>query len=147
MFVICGKVMNDSAIYNELLEIAEQLHVNLKFLGFRSDVPEILKCADVFVLPSLREGLCFAGVEALASGIPVVGSNVKGVKDFIVDGETGYLSDPYDADMFAKKIELASSRGQRKKMESKCIEKAEEFSATVSHGQMSAIYEEVLNIR
>lgn len=147
VFVICGKVMNDSAIYNELLEIAEQLHVNLKFLGFRSDVPEILKCADVFVLPSLREGLCFAGVEALASGIPVVGSNVKGVKDFIVDGETGYLSDPYDADMFAKKIELASSRGQRKKMESKCIEKAEEFSATVSHGQMSAIYEEVLNIR
>ena len=60
VFVICGKVMNDSAIYNELLEIAEQLHVNLKFLGFRSDVPEILKCADVFVLPSLREGLCFS---------------------------------------------------------------------------------------
>ena len=99
------------------------------------------------MLPSLREGLCFAGVEALASGIPVVGSNVKGVKDFIVDGETGYLSDPYDADMFAKKIELASSREQRKKMESKCIEKAEEFSTTVSHRQMSAIYEDVLNIR
>lgn len=146
VFVICGKVMTDSAIYNELLEMAEHLHVNLKFLGFRPDVPKILKCADVFVLPSLREGLCFAGVEALASGIPVVGSNVKGIKDFIVEGETGYLSNPYDADMFARKIKLASDYEQRKKMENKCIEKAEEFSASVSHGQMMAIYKEILGI-
>lgn len=147
VFVICGKVMNDGTIYNELVKMAKQLHVNLKFLGFRSDIPEILKCADVFVLPSLREGLCFAGVEALASGIPVVGSNVKGVKDFIIDGKTGYLSAPCDADMFAQKIELASSYEQRKKMENNCIEKAEEFSASVSHRQMRSIYEEILNIR
>ena len=120
--------------------------MNLKFLGFRLDVPEILKCADVFVLPSLREGLCFAGVEALASGIPVVGSNVKGIKDFIVEGETGYLSNPYDADMFAQKIELASNCERRKKMEKKCIEKAEEFSASVSHEQMMTIYKEILGI-
>lgn len=147
VFVICGKVMTESTIYNELVIAAERLHVNINFLGFRSDIPEILKCADVFVLPSLREGLCFAGVEALASGIPVVGSNVKGVKDFIVDGETGYLSEPHDAETFAKKIELALNCEQRKVMERKCVEKAEEFSAAVSHGQMEAIYREVLNLR
>lgn len=146
VFVICGKVMTDNVTYNELLEMVGRLHVNLKFLGFRLDVPEILKCADVFVLPSLREGLCFAGVEALASGIPVVGSNVKGIKDFIVEGETGYLSNPYDADMFAQKIELASNCERRKKMEKKCIEKAEEFSASVSHEQMMTIYKEILGI-
>lgn len=147
VFVICGKVMTESIIYNELIEAAKRLQVNVLFLGFRSDIPEILKCADVFVLPSLREGLCFAGVEALASGIPVVGSNVKGIKDFIVEGETGYLSDPLDAETFAIKIKLASNYEQRKLMERKCVEKAEEFSVAVSHTQMEAIYREVLNLR
>lgn len=144
VFTICGKTMADNETYNEILELAENLGVRVKFLGFRSDIPAILKCADVFVLPSLREGLCFAGVEALASGIPVVGSNVKGIKDFIDEGKTGYLCEPYNSEQFAEKISDLVCQNLRGKMSNDCINKAEEFSYEVTHRQMISIYKSIL---
>lgn len=93
------------------------------FLGFRKDIPEINRCADIAVLPSLREGLGLAGIEALASGVPVVGSNVQGIKDYVIDGKTGYLCSPRDADAFADKIQLLSDKEARFSMRKACVEK------------------------
>ena len=61
------------------------------FVGFRSDLPDYLSAADVFVHVPVREGLGVAVIEALAAGLPVVASRTGGIPDLIADGETGLL--------------------------------------------------------
>jgi len=89
------------------------------FTGFRTDVADVLRAADVFVLPSLLEGLPNTALEAMASGLPVVASHVDGVPELVADGETGLLVPPGDADRLADAIghflgapELARAMGQ-----------------------------------
>lgn len=144
VFLICGKVMTQSGIYEKLTRLSEEKEVRTIFLGFRSDIPEINHCADIAVLPSLREGLGLAGIEALASGIPVVGSNIQGIRDYVIDGKTGYLCAPTDATAFANAISKLSAKDAREEMAANCIEKAEEFRQEVSFRQMYEIYHTVL---
>ena len=145
IFLICGKAMSNLGTYDFLKKYAVEKNVRVIFLGFRKDIPEINRCADIAVLPSLREGLGLAGIEALASGVPVVGSDVQGIKDYVVDGETGYLCAPTDADAFAEKIKLLSDREVRSSMQKACVEKAEEFRLEISHQQMTDIYKNLLD--
>jgi glycosyltransferase involved in cell wall biosynthesis len=81
------------------------LEHHVRFLGHRKDVPEILAALDVFVLSSNFEGMCFAVAEALAVGVPVVATDVGGVSQSVVDGETGLLVPPRDATALADAIE------------------------------------------
>jgi glycosyltransferase involved in cell wall biosynthesis len=74
------------------LGIADRLH----FLGWRQDVPDLLRAADVVVMPSTAEGLPLAVLEAMASGKAVVATPVGGVAEAIVDGESGLLVHPGD---------------------------------------------------
>jgi glycosyltransferase involved in cell wall biosynthesis len=62
----------------------------IKILGWRNDVPVLLQVMDVFVLPSRWEGLSLAILEAMASGLPVVASDIPGNTDLVDDGVTGY---------------------------------------------------------
>jgi glycosyltransferase involved in cell wall biosynthesis len=63
-----------------------------------------LSAFDVFVMPSLFEGLCMAVLEALAAGVPVVATPVGGIPSSVVDGETGTLVPPRDARALAESI-------------------------------------------
>lgn len=67
----------------ELLNVAKEYHVEqrVRLLGFRTDIPELLHAMDLFVLPSLQEGLPVALMEALASGIPCLASRIRGSVD------------------------------------------------------------------
>ena len=105
IFVICGTAVVNSTIEEELKETASRLGVRIFLAGHRLDIPEINACADVAVIPSVREGFGMTGVEALASGVPVVGSDVQGIREYVIPGKTGYLCDPYDAHQFAEAIE------------------------------------------
>lgn len=67
---------------------------HIEFLGNREDVPSLLACGDFFVLPSLWEGLPMALIEAMASGLPIVATDVSGSRQVMVDGETGLLVPP-----------------------------------------------------
>ena len=62
-----------------------------EFTGARDDVPELLAGFDVFAFPSRFEGLCLAVIEAQAAGVPVVATPVGGIRETVVDGETGLL--------------------------------------------------------
>ena len=73
-----------------------QLERHLRFLGFCDDVPSLLKATDVFILPSLWEGMPNAVLEAMAAGVPVVATRVEGTVDVIEDGRTGVLVMPRD---------------------------------------------------
>jgi glycosyltransferase EpsD len=82
------------------LDVAAQVH----FLGYRRDVPALLKNADVYAFPSLREGLGMASIEAMASGLPLVTSDRHGINDYSEDGVTGYKYAPKDHCGFAEGI-------------------------------------------
>lgn len=74
------------------------------FLGLRNDVPRLLPALDLFVLPSLSEGLSVALLEAMSAGVPVLASNVGGNPEIVIDGETGYLVSPGRSDQLASRI-------------------------------------------
>jgi Glycosyltransferase len=68
----------------------------IAIMGFRNDVPDILSCSDIFVLPSLNEGFPFSIVEAMAAGLPVIATDVGGNAEAVIDGETGRVIPPSD---------------------------------------------------
>ncbi len=79
---------------------------NVKFLGFREDVPRLLQAIDVFVLPSLSEGLPLSVLEALALQKPVVATNVGGIPEVVEDSVTGFLGPPRNPEALMDKIVL-----------------------------------------
>jgi len=68
-----------------------KLEKAVNFLGFRTDIPELLSITDVYVLASHIEGMPISSLEALSMGVPVVGTNIRGLREEIIDGKTGYL--------------------------------------------------------
>ncbi|PSR01317.1 MAG: N-acetyl-alpha-D-glucosaminyl L-malate synthase BshA [Bacteroidetes bacterium QS_8_68_28] len=76
---------------------------DVRFLGKQEPVEEILAIADVFVMPSGSETFGLAALEAMACGVPVVASNIGGLPELVVDGETGYLCPLGDVDAFAER--------------------------------------------
>jgi glycosyltransferase involved in cell wall biosynthesis len=95
----------------------------VKFSGFIADTPAFLADIDVFVLPSLYEGLGVAALEAMAAGKPVVASGVGGLADLIADGITGLLIPPRNAEALSDAVArlihdrtLAGALGRRAAM-------------------------------
>jgi glycosyltransferase involved in cell wall biosynthesis/O-antigen ligase len=103
----------------DLEALASELNLDssVLFLGQRNDVPELLPLFDVFVLPSVKEGLPFALLEAMAAARPIVATTVGGVPEMITDGETGLLVPPQDPDALAKAIiALLTDRDKAQRM-------------------------------
>ncbi|HEU6453785.1 MAG TPA: glycosyltransferase [Gemmatimonadaceae bacterium] len=86
------------------LATEEGLAERVTLLGFRSDVPDILAAADLFVMPSLSEGLPLALVEAMAAALPVVVSDVGGVSEVAVAGREAILVPPGDVARLAEGV-------------------------------------------
>lgn len=103
-YIICGQ--GDREIYLKKLAISLGVANKVKFFGFRNDIAEIYKIADVFVFPSFREGLPVSVMEAMASGLPIICSNIRGNTDLIEEGKGGYLIKPNDINGFIKSISL-----------------------------------------
>lgn len=144
VFMICGNAMTADNTKEKLESLAKEMHVDLRLMGLRKDIAEICKCADVGVLPSIREGLGLAGIEMLASGLPVVASKVQGIVDYIEDGKNGYLCNPLDVNAFAEAInKLHSSDNQA--MREYCIKSSVPFNKKFSHEKMEEIYKAVLS--
>lgn len=101
-YFICGQ----GELEKELRTLAENKGIKkqVHFLGYRTDMKEILLAADVFVMPSIREGLSRSIMEAMASGLPCLVSRIRGNCDLIIDNEGGYLCNPYSVDEFSDGI-------------------------------------------
>ncbi|MDI6828736.1 MAG: glycosyltransferase family 4 protein [Armatimonadota bacterium] len=91
-FIIVG----DGPQRNSLESLAESLGIKdkLEFLGFRTDVLDILRTFSVFVLASTRESFGLTLIEALSQGVPVVASRTGGIIEIVEDGVTGLLAEP-----------------------------------------------------
>jgi len=81
-YFIAGK---DAGQGDALVKLAEEKGVDLHLLGFRTDISELLMTADVFLLPSIREGLNVGLMEAMASDLPCIVSDIRGNRDLIKD--------------------------------------------------------------
>ena len=143
VYLICGKGLVGDGIAGELKQLAKDLDVNVMFLGYRKDIPQIIACSDIGVIPSNREGLGLAGIEMLSGGIPVVGSSVQGIKDYVIPEITGYLADPFDPDGFAEGISKLLDKTVREKMKDDCFNKAKSFDREISGNQLMDIYKEI----
>ncbi len=87
----------------------------VEFLGYRYDIPELTAAADVVVLTSVKEGIPRALMQAAAVGVPVVATDVKGTREVVVNGRTGFLVPLGDADGFAERtIRLLDSADLRR---------------------------------
>lgn len=101
-------IIGDGRQRKELEKLTKKLGLenNIQFLGSISndEIPNHLAQATVFVRSSRSEGLGSAFLEAMACGVPVIGTPVGGIPDFLKDGETGLFSEPNNPDDLAKKI-------------------------------------------
>jgi glycosyltransferase involved in cell wall biosynthesis len=99
-FAIAG----EGELRAELEALVAPLGDRAVLLGARDDVPDLLASFAVFAFPSRFEGLCVAVIEAQAAGVPVVATPVGGIRETVVDGETGWLVPPGDARALADRI-------------------------------------------
>jgi len=103
-FVFVG----DGELYNELVFLTKQIGMenNFIFTGWRNDIANLLSAFDIFIMCSKNEGMGRAFIEAMACGIPVIGTKVGGVPEIIVEGKTGYLVPLNNEPELAEKIDL-----------------------------------------
>lgn len=144
VYLICGKIVEGQGTYHQLMELAKELNVDVRLLGYRTDIPEISRAADIGAIPSSREGLGLAGIEMLAAGLPLVASNVHGMVDYAIDGVTGFTAKPYDVHGYAECLAKLADSKTRMKMKCACVQKAKEFDITKSHLQRESIYKKIL---
>ncbi len=101
-------IAGEGPLKDELARAAQGLRLSeyIVFRGWleRDHLPAVYEDADVFVLPSRDEGMPNAMLEAMAAGMPVIGSRVAGIEEVVIDGETGLLVEPEDADGLASAL-------------------------------------------
>ncbi|SMB88651.1 Glycosyltransferase involved in cell wall bisynthesis [Desulfonispora thiosulfatigenes DSM 11270] len=138
-YVLCGQ--GDQREY--LMTLAKKLKIEDKviFLGHRKDVKEILRVSDIFIFPSLWEGLGIAGIEAMAVGLPVIASSRHGIKDYAIHKETALLCDPLKSSEFKNSImDLINNDVLRNKLKKNAFETIEKFDLSNSMEKMIEIY-------
>jgi len=102
VFLFAGDGPQRKNIEDKILELG--IGNNVKLLGLRNDIPEILKTMAIFALPTLQEALGTSFLEAMAMGKPVVGTKAGGVPEVVKDGINGYLVEPGNPSVLAKAI-------------------------------------------
>src|SRR5579883_1002011 len=113
-------VAGDGANRAEMEQLAASLGLgpkDVRFLGFRKDIPDLLEASDIFLLPSLNEGLPLSVLEAMSHGLPVVATPVGGIPELVKNEESGYLVPMNDPEALATAIaRLVSDPGLRRKL-------------------------------
>lgn len=110
-------------LLDEIRQQAERLHIasKVRFLGERTDVLELLNRADVFILPSLYEGMPMTIIEAMGTGLPIIATNVGGIPTMIEHDVDGYLVECDEEELVAAMKKMCSSK-ERERMGKKAAE-------------------------
>jgi glycosyltransferase involved in cell wall biosynthesis len=121
------------------------LRENIIFMGWRDDAAQIISAYDVFVLPSLNEGMGRVLVEAMALGKPIVASNIGGIPDLVIHGKNGFLVPPKKPKELAKYIQiLLEDEEKREKMGLAGKEMSLNFSVENMVEKIEKLYGELL---
>lgn len=125
--------------FDELRQMVNQysLEPDIEFLVNRTDVPEVLKKADLFVLPSRYEGLGLVVLEAMAAKIPVIASNIDGPAELIQHGKNGLLFESNQVDSLCEQIETIYHQPE---LAESLVENASDFVKKFDIHHMKARY-------
>jgi glycosyltransferase involved in cell wall biosynthesis len=142
-------IAGDGPLRNELFGLTEKLALTstVKFLGNRRDIPELLRIFDVFALSSIKEGLPITLLEAMASEVPIVATDVDGNPEVVVHNQTGYIVPARDPNSLADKIITLLMDKEKAKHMGKTgrVRAEEEFSFEKMSAQYDALYSSLLN--
>ncbi|QUA54406.1 glycosyltransferase family 4 protein [Aristaeella lactis] len=143
-YVLCGKgdQRQNLEVLARELDIADHIH----FLGYRKDIADICRQSDVFALPSRREGLPFAAMEAMYCGLPLVNSGIRGLTDITEDGVSGYICDPDDVRRYAESIQILKiNPGNRQQMGARNQKTVEAFTIDRTKQEILQLIRELLD--
>jgi len=116
-----------------------------RFLGKQDAVEELLAVSDLFLMPSGSESFGLAALEAMACEVPIISSNVGGLPEVNIEGETGFLSKPGNVDqMAANAIKILSNEKMLQQFRENALEQAKRFDINEILPQYEAYYEEVI---
>lgn len=135
-------LVGEGPLQSEIEEIVDrkELKSRVKFLGFRTDVAELMHTCDILVIPSLWEGFGLIAAEGMASGISIVASNVEGLSDVVA--ECGLKFNPNQPDEIAEIVVKAYENNNRMNL----IEKGKLRAENYDINRMVSEYEEIFNI-
>ncbi len=140
-------VIGDGRLRGALEEQVKRLEIDDKFvfLGRRRDIPELLRGMDVFILPSLWEGLPIALVEAMAAGLPCIGTKVSGITESLDYGKAGLLVPPKDPKALAEAIiKVLENEERASQLSTAAVERAKDFSIEACTARYEEIYLQLL---
>ena len=135
IYLICGRGVLMEYLHNLTKQLG--LESKVKFLGFRKDITEICKTADLFIFPSYQEGLPVALMEAMACELPVIASNVRGNRDLIAKEN---LFEPEDIAALTNLIKEQLEAIQNKELKKVAYANLEQYSLKNVLKQMAEIY-------
>lgn len=144
-YLICGVGALEEYLKNLIGELGLERQVHL--LGWRDDVKEICKSADIFAFPSTREGLPLSVMEAMAAGLPVIASDVRGSKELLDNGLGGIVCKKNIPEEYAsgiKKMMEMKKKSQLIDMSIYNLNKIKNYDIDNIAAQMKKIYEEQL---
>ena len=139
-YFICGKGSEEENLraLAESLGITKQIH----FLGFRSDIKELLVAADIFLFTTKQEGLPRSMMEAMASGLPCIASKIRGNTDLLDGTEGGFLCETTDTAAYAEKLKLlANDKALRKAMGENNLIAIQKFNTETVNEELRKVYE------
>ena len=140
---ICGDGIQESELKQKVEEL--NLQNQIHFLGFRNDIYKLCCAADLFLFASLQEGLPVAVMEAMACGLPIIASRIRGNIDLIDEGKGGYLLEPRDAKGFASTIKFVMNNKEKiKYMKDYNLAKIENYSQEKILKQMKNLYNSII---
>jgi len=142
-FVFTG----DGELRKDLEKKGSELGVKEKviFLGWRNDVAEIASLFDIFVLPSLNEGMGRVLAEAMALSRPIVASRVGGIPDLVIHGKNGFLFAPGNSKELAKYIlNLLGNKDRRERMGKEGKEMVSHYSKEIMVEKITRLYKDLL---
>jgi glycosyltransferase involved in cell wall biosynthesis len=147
LFVLAGDGPERTNI--EDLVRARGLEDRFVFLGYRNDIPDLLASCDLFVLPSLYEGLPLSILEAMAAGKPVISSNIGGTDEAVIHNQTGLLVPAKDPVALATAIRmlLADSALASRLAANGRARVTQEFSAETMVERVTRIYDHILSYK
>lgn len=144
-FLVAGTGMAEDEAMGDLVKergVGSLMHL----LGLQHDVAPLFACSDIFLLPSRVEGFPISIMEAMATGLPVVASNVGGIPDLVRHGEDGFLHDPQDVVGMAHSVAaLLADAGLRARLGARARQRiVQEFSLRKLGDRVHKRYQEML---
>jgi glycosyltransferase involved in cell wall biosynthesis len=143
-------IVGSSGDIGRYCKLTEQLGVaeRVRFAGFCDDVPAVMKCFDVGVVPSRRESFGLAAIEMMAMNVPVVSSGVSGLSEFMVDGDNAVIVRDNKPAEYCQAIErLRGDNELRDKLIANAHRTAEKYSVKAMSDEVAGLYKQILGRR